>query len=209
MLLGVHYCLAGAKYVTKNNTFSFFEQFWVCVSSPPGLPRGCFCQPMLVPTTGSLQGQNMLQKKTFFHFWGSKNSKKKVEIEGVGPIWRDPRRNSVQKAVPGVPYGGMATHLVTKRCDLGSLGVPGPASTPLESWPKAKGGVGDHLVTIVSAGTKKYTPPCCPDLHRALAGPGGTSADPGPQGPWGPMGPVAGRGFPRAWAPLAAGPLWP
>ena len=55
---------------------------------------------------------------------------KKVEFEGVGPIWRDPRRNSVQKAVPGVPYGGMATHLVTKRCDLGSLGVPGPASTP-------------------------------------------------------------------------------
>ena len=25
----------------------------------------------------------------------------------------------------------MATHLVAKRCDLGSLGVPGPASTPL------------------------------------------------------------------------------
>ena len=24
----------------------------------------------------------------------------------------------------------MATHLVAKRCDLGSLGVPGPASTP-------------------------------------------------------------------------------
>ena len=57
---------------------------------------------------------------------------KKVEFEGVGPIWRDPRRNSVQKAVPGVSYGGMATHLVTKRCDFGSLGVPGPASTP---WP--------------------------------------------------------------------------
>ena len=57
-------------------------------------------------------------------------TKTKVEIEGVGPIWRDPRRNSIQKAVPGVPYGGMATHLVTKRCDLGSLGVPGPASTP-------------------------------------------------------------------------------
>ena len=60
---------------------------------------------------------------------------KSVEIEGVGPIWRDPRRNSVQKAVPGVPYGGMATHLVTKRCDLGSLGVPGPASTPLGPGP--------------------------------------------------------------------------
>ena len=30
-----------------------------------------------------------------------------------------------------VPNGATATHLVTKRCDLGSLGVPGPASTPL------------------------------------------------------------------------------
>ena len=60
---------------------------------------------------------------------GPKMVQKKVEFEGVGPIWRDPRRNSVQKAVPGVPYGGMATHLVTKRCDFGSLGVLAPAST--------------------------------------------------------------------------------
>ena len=59
------------------------------------------------------------------------SKKVKIEIEGVGPIRRDPRRNSVQKAVPGVPYGGMATQLVTKSCDLGSLGVPGPASAPL------------------------------------------------------------------------------
>ena len=57
-------------------------------------------------------------------------AKKKVEIEGSGPIWRDPRRNSVQKAVPGVPYGGMATHLVQILCGLGSVGVPGLASTP-------------------------------------------------------------------------------
>ena len=70
------------------------------------------------------------QKMRFLAFLGSKMVQKKVEFEGVGPIWRDPRRNSVQKAVPGVPYGGMATHLVTKRCDFGSLGVPGPASTP-------------------------------------------------------------------------------
>ena len=51
----------------------------------------------------------------------------------MGPIWQVPERNSVQKAVPGVPYGGMATHLVPKRCDLGSLGVAGRASTPLGS----------------------------------------------------------------------------
>ena len=79
----------------------------------------------------------MSPKIAFFHFVGPKITKKKVEIEGSGPIWRDPRRNSVQKAVPGVPYGGMATHLVTKRCDFGSLGVPGPASTPKpDFWSK-------------------------------------------------------------------------
>ena len=30
-----------------------------------------------------------------------------------------------------IPNGATATHLVTKRCDLGSLGVPSPASTSL------------------------------------------------------------------------------
>ena len=29
-----------------------------------------------------------------------------------------------------IPNGGMATQLVAKKYDLGSLGVPGPASTP-------------------------------------------------------------------------------
>ena len=73
----------------------------------------------------------MSPKITILVFFCAFLGQKKVEFEGVGPIWRDPRRNSVQKAVPGVPYGGMATHLVTKRCDFGSLGVPGPASTPV------------------------------------------------------------------------------
>ena len=50
----------------------------------------------------------------FGQYLDQKMVKKKVEIERVGPIWRDPERNSVQKAVPGVPYGGMATHLVRK-----------------------------------------------------------------------------------------------
>ena len=85
MLLGVHYCLAGAKYVTKNS---------------------------------------------IFQFWGSKNGKKNVEIKGVGPIWRDPRRNSAEFPAGDVQNGWMATQLVPKRCDFGSLGVPGPASTP-------------------------------------------------------------------------------
>ena len=49
---------------------------------------------------------------------------------------RDPSRKIrteilVKICVRNVQNGWMATHLVTKRCDLGSLGVPGPASTPL------------------------------------------------------------------------------
>ena len=48
---------------------------------------------------------------------------------------RDPSRKIrteilVKIRVRNVQNGWMATHLVTKRCDLGSLGVPGPASTP-------------------------------------------------------------------------------
>ena len=64
---------------------------------------------------------------------------KKVEIEGVGLSRRDPRRNSVQDAGPDVENGGMATHLVTKRCDLGSVGVPAPARTPLGFKPGCPG----------------------------------------------------------------------
>ena len=63
--------------------------------------------------------------------FGSKNGQTKVEIEGVGPIWRDPRRNSAEPGFNIMQNGWMATQLVPKRCDFGSLGVPGPASTPL------------------------------------------------------------------------------
>ena len=69
------------------------------------------------------------QKTTFFDFW-SKNGQKKVEIEGVRPIWRDPQRNSVQNPASDVQNGGMATHLVKKMSDIGSDWVPGLASTP-------------------------------------------------------------------------------
>ena len=54
----------------------------------------------------------------------------KVWIQALGPPRRDPGRNSASDPGLQVPNGGMATHLVAKRCDLGSLGVPGPASTP-------------------------------------------------------------------------------
>ena len=49
----------------------------------------------------------------------------------MGPIWRDPRRNSAQPGFNIMQNGWMATQLVPKRCDFRSLGVPGPASTPL------------------------------------------------------------------------------
>ena len=62
---------------------------------------------------------------------GSKMVPNKVEIEGAGPPWRDPDRKNTQNPGPDVKNGGMATHLVTKRFDLGSFGVPGPARTPL------------------------------------------------------------------------------
>ena len=69
---------------------------------------------------------------------------KQVEFEGVGPIWRDPRRNPASNPTSDMQNGWMATGLVTKRCDLGSLGVPAPASTPLapQAWrSQAPGGL--------------------------------------------------------------------
>ena len=58
------------------------------------------------------------------------NTKLGFGIQAPGPPRRDPGRNSAPDPGFKVPNGGMATHLVAKRCDLGSLGVPGPASTP-------------------------------------------------------------------------------
>ena len=56
---------------------------------------------------------------------------KKVEIEGAGLSRRDPARNSVSGGGVDVENGGMATHLVPNWGDLGSVGVPAPARTPL------------------------------------------------------------------------------
>ena len=63
-------------------------------------------------------------------FFRSNMGENKVGIQAPGPPRRDPGRNSVPDPGCKVPNGGMATHLVAKRCDLGSLGVPGPARTP-------------------------------------------------------------------------------
>ena len=72
-----------------------------------------------------------LPEKILLGILGSKIGANKVGIQAPGPPRRDPGRNSVPDPGFKVPNGGMATHLVAKRCDLGSLGVPGPASTPL------------------------------------------------------------------------------
>ena len=57
------------------------------------------------------------------------------EITGNGPKWRDPQRNSAPAGLDFVQNGWMVTQLVTKMCDLGSLGVPGLASTHLGPGP--------------------------------------------------------------------------
>ena len=71
-----------------------------------------------------------LAKNRLFGILGSKMGEKKAGVQAPGPPRRDPGRNSAPDPGFKVPNGGMATHLVAKRCDLGSLGVPGPASTP-------------------------------------------------------------------------------
>ena len=70
---------------------------------------------------------------------GVKNVQKKIEIEGAGLSRRDPRRNSASDPGVHVENGGMATHLVTNLCDLGSVGVPAPARTPLGFKPGCPG----------------------------------------------------------------------
>ena len=57
----------------------------------------------------------------------------KNESEGAEPPWRDPRRNSVQNGGGNAKNDHTATRLGPKRLLGGSLGVPGPASTPLGS----------------------------------------------------------------------------
>ena len=66
--------------------------------------------------TCSIVGPNVCQQKN--------------EIEGVGPIWRDLQQHSASNPASDVQNGGMATHLLNFLCGLGSVGVPGLASTP-------------------------------------------------------------------------------
>ena len=72
----------------------------------------------------------ILPENLLLGIFGSKMGRKKVGIWAPETPRRDPGRNSVPDPGLKFPTGGMATHLVAKRYDLGSLGVPGPASTP-------------------------------------------------------------------------------
>ena len=71
----------------------------------------------------------VLPENRLLVIFGSRISEKNWD-SGPGTPRRDPGRNSVPDPGFKIPNGGMATHLVAKMCDLGSLGVPGPASTP-------------------------------------------------------------------------------
>ena len=90
-----------------------------------------------------------------------------------------------------IPNGGMATHLVAKKCDLGSLGVPGPASTPGQDGGTPWGPVGPWGPKSIAMGAaQKMNPPQKIALFVKMA----------PRGPpWAPQG---------AWAPHP-GPLGP
>ena len=71
-----------------------------------------------------------LPENLLLGIFGSKIIEKNVGIQAPGPPRRDPGRNSVPDPGFKIPNDGMAAHLVAKRCDLGSLGGSGPASTP-------------------------------------------------------------------------------
>ena len=101
----------GATYVG-----SFFGTLW-------NQPSRAACDPF----------ENMFN---WLHlgFFLSKNGRKiVVEIGGVGPVWRAPGPNSASRSAKDVQNGWMATLLVTESCDLGSLGVLGPSSTPVQA----------------------------------------------------------------------------
>ena len=108
----------------------------------------------------------------------------------MGPVWRDPRRNSANFPAWIVQSGWMATQLVTKRCDLGSLRVPGPASTPFESRDRGWGKWGQPP----QGRQDKPRPDQAKARHNKQAKsrlPAGSLQGPGPKGV------LAGPGTPR------------
>merc|ERR1739841_130278 len=96
-----------------------------------------------------------LPENLLLYIFESTIGEKEVGIQAPGPPRRDPGWNSVPDPGFKVPNGGMATHLVTKRYDLGSLGVPGPASTPGRA----------------GGGSRQLRPHWCPPIHPRLLSP--------------------------------------
>ena len=112
-------------------------------------PMGWICLQALRGNCGvPRRGVFFPARKRLFFIFDPKSGQKKVEIEGVRPIWRDPQRNSASNPASDVQNGGMATHFKPNWCHFGSLGVPAPASTPLP-------GLARWGTTFVSLG-------CCP-----------------------------------------------
>ena len=70
----------------------------------------------------SSQGRFFSPRKPLFWIFGLKNGQQKVEIEGVGPIWRDPGRNLASTGISSFQNGWMATRLVPKTYHLAPLG---------------------------------------------------------------------------------------
>ena len=131
--LGPHY---EAELLPKGATWAPWAPY-----GPELLPKGAAWAPWALMGRIWLQalqgncsvprrGVSFPPENDFFGFFVKKWSKK-IEIEGVRLIWRDPHRNSASNPASDVQNGGMATHFKQNLCRFGSLGVPGPASTPL------------------------------------------------------------------------------
>ena len=162
---------------------------------PQGAPWG----PM-GPATSPFRCCRAQEMKSIFGTWsldfGVQNGETKNWIQGLGTPQRDLGRNSVQDPGPGVPNGGMVTHLAAKRCDLGCLGGPGPSSTPWTGG-RATGGhtnsdpTGLHPPPRNLGGSAPQTPREAPRAQGPPGRPrpgrrrrGGWPGGPGPMGPW-------------------------
>ena len=116
------------------------------LGGPMGAPMGPHGGPLgplgpqgaqIWPNPPSM-GASIFKKITNIDIWaffGSKMVKKKVEIEGAGPPWRDSQRNSALGRGPQVPNGATATQ---KGMIWGSLGFRAQPAQPRDPGPRQK-----------------------------------------------------------------------
>ena len=76
------------------NVFSYPQNALFCQKGPLGPPGGWDFQALLLRGGVASQGRFFPAKNRPFPKKHAQNGQNKVEIEGVGPPWRDPRRNS-------------------------------------------------------------------------------------------------------------------